>query len=68
MAPEYLHQGTVSKKAEMFSLGVVIFELLTGSRGPEYSDEKEKQKKIKEIFLEKVSLESFECLSCNVTT
>jgi serine/threonine protein kinase len=65
MAPEYIHQGTVSKKADMFSLGVVMLELLTGSKGPEYSEEKEKQKK-KEIFLEKVSLERFECLSCNV--
>jgi serine/threonine protein kinase len=33
MAPEYLHKGLISTKSDMFSLGVIIIELLVGSRG-----------------------------------
>ncbi|KAM0837348.1 hypothetical protein ACQ4PT_061724 [Festuca glaucescens] len=32
MAPEYLTQGLISKKADIFSLGVIIIEVVTGCR------------------------------------
>ncbi|XBI49688.1 hypothetical protein VPH35_113226 [Triticum aestivum] len=32
MAPEYILQGVVSIKADIYSLGVIIIEMLTGSR------------------------------------
>ena len=32
MAPEYAESGMISKKADIFSFGVVILELLTGSK------------------------------------
>ena len=32
MAPEYITNGTISAKADIFSLGVIIIELMTGSR------------------------------------
>jgi serine/threonine protein kinase len=32
MAPEYLIQGVVSIKADIFSLGVIIIEIVTGHR------------------------------------
>lgn len=32
MAPEYLTGGIVSNKADIFSLGVVIIEIVTGRR------------------------------------
>ncbi|TVU26069.1 hypothetical protein EJB05_28598, partial [Eragrostis curvula] len=32
MAPEYLLQGVVSPKADMFSLGVIIIEMITGRK------------------------------------
>ncbi|KAG2555790.1 hypothetical protein PVAP13_8NG032600 [Panicum virgatum] len=32
MAPEYITNGTISAKADIFSLGVIIMELMTGSR------------------------------------
>ena len=32
MAPEYMTNGTISAKADIFSLGVIIMELMTGSR------------------------------------
>ncbi|XP_062197762.1 cysteine-rich receptor-like protein kinase 44 isoform X2 [Phragmites australis] len=41
MAPEYINDGEITKKVDIFSLGVIILELLTGSklefpRGKEY--------------------------------
>jgi interleukin-1 receptor-associated kinase 1 len=32
MAPEYLLKGLISVKADIFSLGVIIIELMTGGR------------------------------------
>ncbi|CAO2147903.1 unnamed protein product, partial [Urochloa humidicola] len=32
MAPEYLTNGLISTKSDMFCLGVIMIELLTGSR------------------------------------
>uniref|UniRef100_A0A453TA02 Protein kinase domain-containing protein n=1 Tax=Aegilops tauschii subsp. strangulata TaxID=200361 RepID=A0A453TA02_AEGTS len=31
-APEYLHQGKMSFKSDMYSLGVIIIELVTGEK------------------------------------
>ncbi|TKV99661.1 hypothetical protein SEVIR_8G058100v4 [Setaria viridis] len=36
MAPEYKSHGSISPKADIFSLGVIILELMTGSKLPEY--------------------------------
>uniref|UniRef100_A0ACD5UJ67 Uncharacterized protein n=1 Tax=Avena sativa TaxID=4498 RepID=A0ACD5UJ67_AVESA len=36
MAPEYLTQGVVSKKADIFSLGVIVIEIITGHRDYPY--------------------------------
>ena len=32
MAPEYLHKGIITKKSDIFSLGVIVIELITGRR------------------------------------
>jgi interleukin-1 receptor-associated kinase 1 len=32
MAPEYILKGWISVKADIFSLGVIIIELMTGGR------------------------------------
>lgn len=35
MAPEYIWQGVVSRQADIYSLGVIIIEMITGCRiGP----------------------------------
>ncbi|CAO2143428.1 unnamed protein product, partial [Urochloa humidicola] len=40
MAPEYLNKGLISTKSDIFSLGVIIVELLIGSRDyPQNSEE-----------------------------
>jgi serine/threonine protein kinase len=33
MAPEYIHGGAVTLKSDIFSLGVIILEVITGRRG-----------------------------------
>jgi len=36
MAPEYLHKGIITKKSDIFSLGVIVIEIITGRRdGPD---------------------------------
>ena len=32
MAPEYLHKGIITKKSDIFSLGVIVIEIITGRR------------------------------------
>uniref|UniRef100_A0ACD5VV86 Uncharacterized protein n=1 Tax=Avena sativa TaxID=4498 RepID=A0ACD5VV86_AVESA len=32
MAPEYIHEGTITPKSDIFSLGVIIMELIMGNR------------------------------------
>jgi serine/threonine protein kinase len=32
MAPEFLHEGTITLKSDIFSLGVIIMEIITGHR------------------------------------
>jgi serine/threonine protein kinase len=32
MAPEFLHGGTITPKSDIFSLGVIILEIITGHR------------------------------------
>ncbi|XP_047060391.1 cysteine-rich receptor-like protein kinase 44 [Lolium rigidum] len=32
MAPEYIHEGTITPKSDIFSLGVIIMELIIGDR------------------------------------
>lgn len=39
MAPEYINRGVISKKADIFSLGVIILEIITGNRN--YPDDTE---------------------------
>jgi serine/threonine protein kinase len=36
MAPEYLIQGIISTKADIFSLGVIMIEIITGRRDYPY--------------------------------
>ncbi|KAM0909192.1 hypothetical protein ACQ4PT_014962 [Festuca glaucescens] len=36
MAPEYINQGLITKKADIFSLGVIIIEIVTGRRDYPY--------------------------------
>ncbi|XP_045088336.1 uncharacterized protein [Aegilops tauschii subsp. strangulata] len=43
-APEFIDDGVVSNKADIFSLGTVIFELLTESKGPKVYQETQKDK------------------------
>jgi serine/threonine protein kinase len=37
MAPEYINRGLISTKSDIFSLGVIIIEIVTGQR--DYPDE-----------------------------
>lgn len=62
MAPEYIHQGTVSKKADIYSLGFVILELVTGSKGPSFY---EREKGKDEMYILKVSWKP-PCILCFV--
>uniref|UniRef100_K3ZLQ4 Protein kinase domain-containing protein n=1 Tax=Setaria italica TaxID=4555 RepID=K3ZLQ4_SETIT len=39
MAPEYINNGLISYKSDIFSLGVIIIELLIGSRDYPQSSE-----------------------------
>jgi serine/threonine protein kinase len=39
MAPEYINRGLISTKSDIFSLGVIIIEIVTGQR--DYPDESE---------------------------
>ena len=39
MAPEYIDKGIITKKLDIFSLGVIIIEIMTGRK--EYPDETE---------------------------
>ncbi|TVU49087.1 hypothetical protein EJB05_00378, partial [Eragrostis curvula] len=39
MAPEYINRGVITKKLDIFSLGVIIIEIITGRK--DYSDESE---------------------------
>jgi serine/threonine protein kinase len=32
MAPEYIHEGTITPKSDIFSLGVIIMELVMGHK------------------------------------
>ena len=32
MAPEYLYEGIISTKADIYSLGVIIIQMITGLR------------------------------------
>jgi serine/threonine protein kinase len=32
MAPEYIHEGIITPKSDIFSLGVIIMELIIGDR------------------------------------
>jgi serine/threonine protein kinase len=37
MAPEYINRGLITTKSDIFSLGVIIIEIVTGHR--DYPDE-----------------------------
>ena len=37
MAPEYLLHGTLSKKADVFSFGVVVLELISGEKNSTFA-------------------------------
>ena len=37
MSPEYINRGLISTKSDIFSLGVIIIEIVTGGR--DYPDE-----------------------------
>ena len=37
MAPEYAYQGKFSTKSDIFSLGVVILEIVTGKQNRSYN-------------------------------
>lgn len=39
MAPEYIDKGIITKKLDIFSLGVIIIEIMTGHK--EYPNETE---------------------------
>ena len=52
MAPEYIDRGVISKKADIFSLGVIIIEILKGCKDdyPDYGQSTE----VFQHFTEKV--------------
>ncbi|XP_044389606.1 uncharacterized protein [Triticum aestivum] len=49
MAPEYITNGVISTKSDIFSLGIIIIELMTGSREYPHSSEA-----LSEHFIENV--------------
>jgi serine/threonine protein kinase len=51
MAPEYLRDKEISSKADVYSLGKIIFELTTGSKGPQIYE--------RDYYLDKVSCRIF---------
>ncbi|KXG23977.1 putative receptor-like protein kinase At4g00960 [Sorghum bicolor] len=53
MAPEYIDRGIISKKADIFSLGVIIIEILKGCRD-DYPDHRQSTEADFQHFTEKV--------------
>ncbi|XP_066359535.1 uncharacterized protein [Miscanthus floridulus] len=53
MAPEYIDRGIISKKADIFSLGVIIIEILKGCRD-DYPDYRQSTETDFQHFREKV--------------
>lgn len=49
MAPEYLTNGFISTKSDIFSLGVIIIELMTGYRDYPPSNEAPFERFIKKV-------------------
>jgi len=35
MAPEYLQEGKISTKSDIYSLGILILEIVTGKKNPQ---------------------------------
>jgi serine/threonine protein kinase len=40
MAPEYLNRGIITKELDIFSLGVIIIQVVTGQKHYPYNDDK----------------------------
>jgi interleukin-1 receptor-associated kinase 1 len=49
MAPEHLTNGFISTKSDIFSLGIIIIELMTGSRDYPPSSEASFERFIKNV-------------------
>ncbi|CAL5048330.1 unnamed protein product [Urochloa decumbens] len=41
MAPEYINRGLITTKSDIFSLGVILIEIVTGRKDKDYPDEAE---------------------------
>ena len=54
MSPEYLNRGIISKELDIFSLGVIIIEIITGDKN--YPDKVETSS---QEFIEHVSILCF---------
>ncbi|KAL6846934.1 hypothetical protein ACP4OV_022787 [Aristida adscensionis] len=50
MAPEYITRGIITKKLDIFSLGVIIIEIMTGRKNYPYESESSSEKFIKLIM------------------
>ncbi|CAM0884906.1 unnamed protein product [Alopecurus aequalis] len=72
MAPEYIDKGTLTKESDIYSLGVILMEILTGDRkhpenttAREFSEVKGKWRKRLQTTLNRTSLEE-ECRQINL--
>lgn len=55
MAPEYLTQGQLTEKADVYSFGVLVLEIVSGQRNNTFRSESDP-----DSLLHRVSFEPFE--------
>jgi serine/threonine protein kinase len=64
MAPEYINRGLISTKSDIFSLGVIIIEIVTGNRDyPEESETEISSQEFTDLVRKLISASKAETLS-----
>jgi serine/threonine protein kinase len=58
MSPEYLNNGMVSRALDIFSLGVIIIEMMTGKKEYPYGDETSSHQEFTEL-VRKICFKTF---------
>jgi serine/threonine protein kinase len=49
MAPEYLNRGIITKELDIFSLGVIIIQVVTGQKNYPYKEDESSSQKFIEL-------------------
>jgi hypothetical protein len=51
MAPEYLHDGELSNKADVYSMGVVIAQIIGGHEGKKRIEKRSKEESREQVCI-----------------